>query len=143
MYNLHFHYKQIFIIVCTIYTNFFYLMAGFESTLGHLKSKTDPEIQEAAVQKLVKRLLKDKADLFHIKVDPSLARHGKDLVVVKKSEDDTKVYLKGSSGVAAAWGLNYYLRYFCNCQISWEYHKQLKIPNPLPNVYINIASQDR
>eukprot|EP00762_Andalucia_godoyi_P000935 ANDGO_03742.mRNA.1 Alpha-N-acetylglucosaminidase len=41
------------------------------------------------------------------------------------SSPNTVLHIKGSSGVALATGLNWYLKYFCNIQISWEYNLAL------------------
>ncbi|KAF4517969.1 hypothetical protein B566_EDAN005336 [Ephemera danica] len=136
--------KQSFLLCLWILANVFCVTSSsFQSTLGHIKTRTDPNVQSSAVGDLVKRLLDDKADLFDTKVDPSLAHDGKDVFVIQKTENDTKVLIRGSSGIAVAWGLNHYLKYFCNCQVNWEHHQQLKLPTILPNVNLTITSQDR
>lgn len=45
--------------------------------------------------------------------------------------------IRGNNGVSMASGLNWYLKHYCNCQITFR-DKQLSIPNPLPNISDNI-----
>jgi len=44
-----------------------------------------------------------------------------------------KTVIRGNSGVSMAVGLNWYLKYFCRCHVSWC-GRQLKLPDPLPKV---------
>jgi len=58
---------------------------------------------------------------------------------------DGRVYITGSSGVAAAWGFYYYLSQYCDCHISWA-GNQLNVPSPLPVLPsggITVVSNDR
>lgn len=48
----------------------------------------------------------------------------------------------GSSGVAVAWGLHYYLKTYCNVHISWE-GNQIELPQTLPDVRVKVTSNDR
>jgi Alpha-N-acetylglucosaminidase (NAGLU) N-terminal domain len=73
--------------------------------------------------------------------------HGKDLVksAVKVQSDvcgggqsvgcgaARKIVLRGNNGVAVASALNWYLKYFCHCQVSWC-GDNLDLPAPLPVV---------
>ena len=53
-----------------------------------------------------------------------------------------QIEILGTSGVAAAWGLHYYLKNYCYVHISWE-GNQLELPNALPDVCVNVTSNDR
>jgi alpha-N-acetylglucosaminidase len=44
-----------------------------------------------------------------------------------------QVLLRGSTGVAQASALNWFLKYACQCQIAWD-SVQLRLPDPLPQV---------
>src|SRR5512138_26444 len=44
-----------------------------------------------------------------------------------------KIVLRGNNGVALASGINWYLKYYCDCHVSLK-ARQLKLPNPLPRV---------
>jgi alpha-N-acetylglucosaminidase len=46
---------------------------------------------------------------------------------------DGRVIVRGSTGVAIASGVNWYLKYYCHCHLSFN-GDQLKIPRPLPVV---------
>jgi len=62
-----------------------------------------------------------------------------------KTEDDGKVYITGSSGVAAAWGFYYYLSQYCNCHVSWA-GNQLNLPGELPMLPsggVTVVANDR
>jgi hypothetical protein len=52
--------------------------AGFQSTLGHLKAQTGPQIQAQAAIGVIERLLEHKARLFQVTVDPEFGPVGKD-----------------------------------------------------------------
>jgi alpha-N-acetylglucosaminidase len=36
------------------------------------------------------------------------------------SDDDTKLIITANTPVAAAWGFNYYLKYYCNSSVYWS-----------------------
>jgi hypothetical protein len=41
--------------------------------------------------------------------------------------------VKGTTGVATAWGVQHYLKYWCNADVSWS-GDQLNLTHPLPPV---------
>lgn len=53
-----------------------------------------------------------------------------------------KIQINGSTGVAAAWGFHYYLKYVCKAHISWD-SEQLNLPSTLPDADLTIVSNDR
>lgn len=55
---------------------------------------------------------------------------------------DGKIQIIGTSGVAAAYGFNHYLKYYLKSQVSWE-TTNINIPKELPAVNIHIKSMDR
>ncbi|XP_068213075.1 alpha-N-acetylglucosaminidase-like [Palaemon carinicauda] len=114
----------------------------WEEALRLVKPKASPEDQEAAVEGLALRLLKDRANEFSFEVDPSLGPEGKDTFQVVSPGAKSSVDIKGTSSVAAAWGLLHYLKYFCNSHVSWE-ADQVALPKPLPTAQVNVTSNDR
>ena len=60
---------------------------------------------------------------------------------IEKSPDNI-VQISATTGVAAAAGFNYYLKYFCNCHVSWE-ASQLNLPEELPDVNITVTLNDK
>ena len=51
------------------------------------------------------------AQLFQIFIDPQLAVNDKDVFQLSNGSTPGSILISGSSGVAAAWGFNYYLKY--------------------------------
>ena len=101
-----------------------------------LVSRTQYNDQQKAVEELIERLLPNRIKEFEIVIEPE---HFLD---ASKENLDTfqiettffgKLRITATSGVAAAWGFNHYLKYFCKAQISWG-GRQLNIPKPLPKV---------
>ncbi|CAL4086012.1 unnamed protein product, partial [Meganyctiphanes norvegica] len=118
---------------------------SWESSLGHIKSHTSEEIQAAAVRNLLQRLLQDRAEEINVTVDRSLGPLGKDtfrIVSPSVAGGTSGVEVVGSSGVAAAWGLHHYLKYYCHAHISWE-ADQLALPKTWPKATIKVTSNDR
>ncbi len=64
--------------------------------------------------------------------------------VIQLESVEDKMSISGSSGVAAAMGLYYYLSEFCACHISWA-GDQLNLPTTLPRIAnaVTIVSNDR
>ncbi|KAK2582551.1 hypothetical protein KPH14_004842 [Odynerus spinipes] len=115
---------------------------GFQKTLGHLRPRSSPDVQAKAAKGLVERLLgNDQARLFYVDVDPDIGPRQKDTFQIKKNPLG-EIEIRGTSGVAVAWGLHYYLKNFCNVHISWD-GDQIDLPHTLPDARITITSNDR
>ncbi|CAK9800885.1 NAGLU [Anthophora quadrimaculata] len=114
----------------------------FQETLGHIRPKTSPEVQTKAAQGVAERLLGvEQAKKFVLTVYPDFGPIGKDTFLIKKNSSG-RVQILGTSGVAAAWGLHYYLKTYCNVHISWE-GNQIELPYTLPDVSVQITANDR
>lgn len=74
-------------IYCNYVTTSVIAAKDFESTLGHLKARTSPELQERAVQKLIERHVGEKVKFFDIVVDPELGTSGKETFKVINEND--------------------------------------------------------
>jgi alpha-N-acetylglucosaminidase len=61
---------------------------------------------------------------------------------VEWDEETKRIVLSGTTGVSALFGLNHYLKYFCNAHMSWE-GTQLDLPLDLPRVSIKKPIVDR
>lgn len=87
-----------------------------------------------AIQGLVSRILGESyVDKFDYEVISS--SDGKDVFEIDANPLDKKPILRGNNGVSLASALNFYLKYSCNCSISWGINgtgDQLKLPSPLP-----------
>jgi alpha-N-acetylglucosaminidase len=83
----------------------------------------------AAAEGLLKRLLPRHVDRFVLEaIAPA---EGRDVFELESVAG--RIVVRGSSGVAIASGLNWYLNYYCNCHVSWC-GDQLRLPTSLPAV---------
>ncbi|XP_014663294.1 PREDICTED: alpha-N-acetylglucosaminidase-like [Priapulus caudatus] len=119
-----------------------------ECGLPHIPSVTasaPPAVQEKAVRDLVERLLPRRAAEFIITVDPTLGPTHHltfSIQTLTSTNGSVQVSIAGTSGVAAAGGVNHYLKYFCHAHISWS-GDQLKLPMPLPELRERIVVTSR
>ena len=70
---------------------------------------------------------------FQYEVIPN--ENGHDVFEIDGSKDGQQPVLRGNNGVALASALNMYLKYMCNCSISWGRERtgdQLNLPSKLP-----------
>ncbi|XP_038160453.1 alpha-N-acetylglucosaminidase [Cyprinodon tularosa] len=113
------------------------------STLDHLKPKASEATQARAVTGLLRRLLGNRSTEFLLSVNRSLSNNSLDVCELSSARDG-RIVASGSSGVALASGIYNYLKYFCNCQVSWS-GKQLELPSPLPQLsgVLRISSPHR
>jgi alpha-N-acetylglucosaminidase len=82
----------------------------------------------SAASGLAVRVLGDRGAEFRFESIP--LEDGKDVFEFESSKGIAAV--RGSSGVAMATGLNWYLHYYCNANISWC-GDQVHLPKPLPD----------
>lgn len=101
-------------------------------TLEHIKPSVSDEAQGSAVSGLLRRLLGDRAAEFLVTVNGSLSNDSLDVCELRSTKNN-KIFASGSSGVAVASGIYNYLKYFCNCHVSWA-GEQLALPRPLPKL---------
>ena len=99
----------------------------------NIQTSTPLDIQVKEAEKLIHRLLPDHSNLINIKIlGPSYAPKNKDkvsLITENVSSNDIAHFnlsskkilnVTANTGVAAIWGVNHYLKYFCNSHISWD-----------------------
>ncbi|XP_028845266.1 alpha-N-acetylglucosaminidase [Denticeps clupeoides] len=112
-------------------------------TLSHLRPRTADQAQARAVVELLKRLLGNRAREFVVSVNRTLSNDSRDVCELRSAKND-KIVAAGSTGVAVASGIYNYLKYFCNCHVSWS-GSQLSVPRPLPTLtgVLRISTQHR
>lgn len=112
-------------------------------TLDHIKTKASDKAQGRAVVGLLKRLLGNRSTEFIVSVNRSLSNDSLDVCELRSSKNN-KIVAVGSTGVAVASGIYNYLKYFCNCHVSWS-GNQLDLPRPLPKLtgVLRINTQHR
>lgn len=101
-------------------------------TLDHLKPRASSKAQGRAVAELLRRLLGNRSTEFVVSVNRSLSNDSLDVCELRSTKNN-KIVATGSSGVALASGIYNYLKYFCNCHVSWS-GDQLDLPRPLPKL---------
>ncbi|XP_052092182.1 alpha-N-acetylglucosaminidase-like isoform X3 [Mytilus californianus] len=112
-------------------------------TLDVLYSRVPADAQQRTVTALIQRVVGARASQFKAIVNPALGPNRIDTFHLV-SENGT-VTIGGSTGVAVAMGLYYYLTNFCNCQITWA-GQQLDIPKELPKLPksgVTVSANDR
>ncbi len=109
----------------------FLLFASISPRSAPASEPSSPIGSEACVaaQGLVERLLPDHADRFTLEFVAS--DEGRDVFELETRQG--KVVIRGNSGVSMAMGLNWYLKHYCRCHVSWC-GQQLTLPDPLPAV---------
>lgn len=112
-------------------------------TLDHIKPKASDKAQGRAAVELLKRLLGNRSTEFIVSVNRSLSNDSLDVCELRSTKNN-KVVATGSTGVAVASGIYNYLKYFCNCHVSWS-GDQLDLPRPLPKLtgVLRINTQHR
>ncbi len=98
-----------------------------QATSNSSETVRSGEATATPVAGILQRWLPDYAERFVLESIP--AQEGCDVFEVESAGG--QVVLRGSSGVAQASALNWYLKYGCHCQITWD-SAQLNLPDPLP-----------
>jgi alpha-N-acetylglucosaminidase len=105
------------------------LAAGCASALMAAEAQPATHSPEQVARELLLRVLPDCADRFVFQTIPD--QDGLDVFEIEGGEG--KIHVRGNSGVAIASGLNWYLKHYCQCQLSLC-GDQLELPDPLPPV---------
>ncbi|CAF1099936.1 unnamed protein product [Adineta steineri] len=83
-----------------------------------------------AIADLISRALNGapSAKLFQLSIDTHLADNGKDVFELSNGSTTGSILISASSGVAAAWGFNYYLKYIAQSSFYWS-GKNIRLSN--------------
>jgi alpha-N-acetylglucosaminidase len=89
---------------------------------------------------LIHRLLPEHEQWFILEQIPS--DEGRDVFEIESQNN--QIVLRGNNGVSLAAGLNWYLKYYCECSYALK-TRQLHLPDPLPPVWPKVrrVSSDR
>ena len=107
-----------------------------------IKQPVDPSMgmmmqSQEAVYNLLDRIMPELSSQFDVEIDASkvnTVQEGKDVVRLVKSASknptaseanaeagaEAKIVVQASSGVAAAWGIHHYLKYYVGAHFSWD-----------------------
>ncbi len=91
----------------------FFCIAFKESGAVQWPKPTAVVSSPQAISDLISRVLDGAptARLFEITLDANLAVNGKDVFILANGTKPGTISISASTGVAAAWGFNYYLKY--------------------------------
>ena len=106
---------------------------GLRGQIGVKKSTANSKKMPASVKSakgVLGRLLPKRVDQFVFEEIP--AANGYDVFEVEQGSGG-KIIVRGNTGVSICSGLNWYLKYCCNCSVAWS-GNQLKLPKTLPAV---------
>jgi len=107
-------------------------LAGLCLLLFLISCSRDSQVSQYVYsQELAQRILPNAVSESFVFEKIQTKKSGKDFFEVSNKDD--KIHIKGTSGVALASGLNWYLEQYCNAQISLNYN-QLQLPSPLPKI---------
>jgi len=96
-----------------------------------LLSASDQKKRIQPVSQLAQRILGADARHFLFEFIPPV--QGKDTFEIQSQKE--KILIRGNNGVSIASGLNWYLKYYCNCHVSLNVDcDQLKLPEQLPQI---------
>lgn len=100
--------------------------------MKHVRSTIPSEEQEAAAYGVIERTIgEDRASDFNVHIDFTLPPNHFRLF---KDNTSNSITITASTGVAACKAFYHYLKYFCNCHISWEGDQLQTLPLVLPEV---------
>lgn len=94
-------------------------------------------LEVIVAEELVKRILPNHFGCFEIKIRDYKER---ELFSIKKKDD--VILLEGSSPIAIASALNWYLKYECNSHIGWN-GDQINLTERLPKLYAEITMESQ
>ncbi len=92
----------------------------------------NPINQKDAAYGVIKRLLPKYEKQFIVEIAP---KENTDFFEIESRGN--KILLRGATGVDVISALNWYLKYYCNCQISWC-GTNLNLPKTLPKIPIKV-----
>ncbi|CAB3225272.1 unnamed protein product [Arctia plantaginis] len=101
-----------------------------------LQTLTSSETQKSAALNIIQKYLRD----VIVEVDLLWFKDNKDTFSLNTLEN--KLHIRASSGVAAVWGFNYYLKKYCKSQIEWQ-TENVRIPPVLPSINETVVANDR
>lgn len=91
--------------------------------------KVNAQVDPKTLYAFIERVIPGKSSSFAIEAIPQ--QNGKD--VFELSSKNGKIVLRGNNGLSVASALNYYLKNYCFCDISWN-GSNLNLPATLPMV---------
>ena len=123
-----------------------------------IKQPVDPSMgmmmqSQEAVYNLLDRIMPELSSQFDVEIDASkvnTVEEEKDVVRLVKSASknptaseataearaEAKIVVQASSGVAAAWGIHHYLKYYVGSHFSWDTTRSCRPTSSVPSTHI-------
>ncbi|KAI5639883.1 alpha-N-acetylglucosaminidase (NAGLU) tim-barrel domain-containing protein [Phthorimaea operculella] len=101
-----------------------------------LQTRTTISTQQDAAQKIILKY----SDKVSVTIDTGLFNDHRDSFRLHATGG--KLHISASTGVAAVWGFNYYLKKYCKSHIGWQ-EKRVHIPDSLPEADETVIASDR
>jgi alpha-N-acetylglucosaminidase len=101
----------------------------FVSAIIFFSNNLFAQLNKDAATSFIQRIVKERSVLFDAEYIP--AENGKDVFEIESQNN--KIILRGNNGVSIASALNYYLKNYCHCLITWN-GSNMKIPAVMPAV---------
>ncbi len=98
-------------------------------SLAFFSHQAFTQINKPAIESFMQRIMKEKFSSFVEEYIPT--QNGKDIFEIESKKG--KIILRGSNGISIASALNYYLKNYCHCLITWN-GINMNMPATLPLV---------
>ncbi|KAK2637020.1 hypothetical protein Ddye_031812 [Dipteronia dyeriana] len=86
--------------------------------------RSSPSVQESAARAVLQRLLPAHVNSFEFKIVSKDVCGGHSCFLIENyiqpSKNEPKIIIKGSTAVEIAFGLHWYIKYWCGAHISWD-----------------------
>ena len=119
-------------------------LRGDTASAAKLRKENAESVEAAEVLHLIERIIPGRQKEFSIVINKNFY-NAKQLDTFEfHTVNASMLQITATSGVAAAWAFNHFLKYYCKAHISWS-GSQLQIPSPLPTVtqHVKIKSPNR
>ncbi|KAM3966007.1 N-acetyl-alpha-glucosaminidase [Aphomia sociella] len=121
------------IVVVTTATNLNYLDPI------KLQTRITPDVQQKTALDIINKYTNN-VNRVVVEVSPLLFRDNKDTFSIRTTNGQLRI--RASTGIAAIWGFNYYLKKYCKSHIGWQV-RRIAIPETLPEADENVVANDR
>jgi len=108
--------KYLILVICFTYT-----------VIPHINASAEKSKLQKASEDLIKRTVPDHYNHFVVNIITD--KDGKDFFEIESEKG--KIVLTGNNPVSVASALNHYLKYYCQCHISWN-GDNLNLPAKMP-----------
>ncbi|XP_059061052.1 alpha-N-acetylglucosaminidase [Achroia grisella] len=103
-----------------------------------LQTRITPAVQQETALNIIRKYVQSNNVI--VEVNPLLFNSNRDTFSLRTSQGQLRI--RASTGIAALWGFNYYLKKYCKSHIGWQV-KRISMPSTLPEVDETVTANDR